>query len=81
MKRCTDPAKEETFLGNRAVQIENALPLKAVMSSSLGFLKYILRIHWVDRSNRWQVRLNAPFPNFPYYKIKTISLVIIVSTV
>lgn len=62
MKRCTDPAKEETFLGNSAVQIENALPLKAVMSSSLGFLKYILHIHWVDRSNRWQVRLNAPVP-------------------
>lgn len=41
MMRCTDPAKEEIFLGNRAVQIENALPLKVVMSSPLGFLKYI----------------------------------------
>lgn len=45
MMRCTDPAKEEIFLGNRAVQIENALPLKVVMSSPLGFLKYIRHIH------------------------------------
>lgn len=62
LKRCTDPVKEETFLGNGAVQIENALLLKVVMSSSLGLLKYILHIHWVDRSNRWQVRLNVSVP-------------------